>query len=44
MKENATLKNKNQVLRDTIRDLQHRFMTENAATTHGRNLLKSDLK
>jgi len=31
MKENTTLKNENQMLRDTIRDLQHRFMAENGA-------------
>ena len=31
MKENATLKNENQMLRDTIRDLQQRFMAENGA-------------
>ena len=31
MKENATLKNENQMLRDTIRDLQNRFMAENGA-------------
>ena len=31
MKEIATLKNENQMLRDTIRDLQHRFMAENGA-------------
>jgi len=31
MKEIATLKNENQMLRDTIRDLQNRFMAENGA-------------
>jgi regulator of replication initiation timing len=31
MKENANLKNENNLLRDSIRDLQQRFMAENGA-------------
>jgi regulator of replication initiation timing len=31
LKENVALKNENQMLRDSIRDLQNRFMAENGA-------------